>query len=315
MRVGVIINPVSGGRGHRAGEGGARIDAARQALDALGIDADVAVTERRGHAAELAAAFAAAGVERVVAWGGDGTVNEVAGPLIGTQTVLGIVPSGSGDGLAGGLGLPTRPAEALRVALHGEPDPIDVGMFGARPFLNVAGIGFDAEIAEHFARRARRGVLSYLSIGLSRVWTYRNRVYDIDLDGQRLRGERFVIAFANAPQYGNGLVLERHADPRDGWLNVVIADGGSPLAQLWRGRRLAFRPDAPASGVRRARIRRATVSADEMHCHVDGEPFQTSGTVEILLRPHALLIAGATPSGARAARTSAGTSRSSSTES
>ncbi len=306
MRVGVVVNPRSGARGRRRGDAAARADLARSVLGASGVDAEIAVTEQRGHGATLSAAFVSRGVDLVIAWGGDGTVNEVAGPLIGSGTALGIVPSGSGDGLARGLGVPFNPADALAFALRGRPDAIDVGFLGSRHFLNIAGIGFDAVVGAAFNDAGGRGALGYVRTGLALVWTYRAREYHLDLDGRVLSGERFVIGFANAREYGNRLILDHSADPRDGWLNVVVGDRGSPLTQLWRARRLAIRPHRPAAGVYRTRVQRARVTGDELACHVDGEHFTTSGTVDVRLEPRALRIV---------ARTSAGTSRSSSRES
>jgi YegS/Rv2252/BmrU family lipid kinase len=284
----VIINPVSGRRGRRAGEGDARAALAQRTLQARGIDAEIAVTWSSGHGAELAARFLAAGADLVVAWGGDGTINEVAGPLIASRAALGIVPSGSGDGLALGLGLPSHPVRALEVALSGQARPMDVGFLGSRHFLNVAGIGFDAVVADAFNRRGKRGALSYVTRGLSLVWSYRSPAYEIDLDGQVLSGERFLIGFANAPEYGNHLVLDQDADPYDGWLNAVVADPGPPLAQIWRARRLAIHPGRPAAGIHRMRVKRARIAGDDLTCHVDGEAFQVSGTVEVQVKAGAV---------------------------
>jgi diacylglycerol kinase family enzyme len=292
VRVAIVINPKSGARGRRGDEAEARVALARRMLEAKGIDADVAVTAHAGHGAALAAGFLSKGAERIVAWGGDGTVNEVAGPLVGSAAALGIVPSGSGDGLARGLGLPHDPEAALAIALSGRARPMDVGYLGARHFLNVAGIGFDAAVAAAFNEAGRRGALNYLARSFTLVWSYRAPAYQLDFDGQTQRGARFVVAFANAPQYGNGLVLDSQADPHDGWLNAVVCDAGPALVQLWRVRRLAFRCDAPAAGVYRARVRRARLTSDELICHVDGEHFRASGTVEVRLMEGGIKIVG-----------------------
>ncbi len=293
MRVGIVINPKSGARGGRGDEAEARVALARRMLEAKAIDADVAVTAHRGHGATLAAGFLARGAELVVAWGGDGTVNEVAGPLVGSAAALGIVPSGSGDGLARGLGLPHDPAAALSIALTAPARPMDVGYLGERHFLNVAGVGFDAAVAAAFNEAGRRGALNYFASVLTLVWSYRAPAYGLDFDGQVRTGARFVVAFANAPQYGNGLVLDSQADPHDGWLNAVVCDAGPALIQLWRVRRLAFRRDQPAAGVHRARVRRARLTGDELVCHVDGEHFRASGTLDVRVVEGAIRIVSA----------------------
>src|SRR6185436_3483978 len=138
---------------------------------AAGVDGEVLLTRARGHGAEIAAGLAGR-VERVVAWGGDGTINEIAGPLIQSSSALGIVPAGSGDGLARGLGLRRDTETALRTALSAPAMAIDVGFLGGRHFLNIAGVGFDADVARTFNQRAKRGGLGYASVSLKRVWSY-----------------------------------------------------------------------------------------------------------------------------------------------
>jgi len=153
----IIINPISGGvTPERARQ---RAELASQIIDTHGDPAEVFVTERRGHARELAKAALARGARLVMAWGGDGTINEVASALAFQEVPLGIVPAGSGNGLARELGVATRPDRAIADALQAEPRPMDLGEVNDRLFVNVAGIGFDAYVAAEFDRRvnARRG--------------------------------------------------------------------------------------------------------------------------------------------------------------
>jgi diacylglycerol kinase (ATP) len=137
-------------------------------------DFDLSVTEGPGHATELARAAAEAGADLVLSVGGDGTANEVACGLLGRSAALGIVPMGSGNGLARALRIPLRPTRALDALEMGVRCAIDVGMLNGRPFLNVAGVGFDASVsgAFHDSGRAggRRGLLSYLRLSLRHVW-------------------------------------------------------------------------------------------------------------------------------------------------
>lgn len=289
MRAAFIINPASGRKQTR---GPSRLDRARDIVRAAGVAVEVIPTSGPGHAAQLSRAFAAQAYDRVVVWGGDGTINEVAGPLINSPTILGIVPGGSGDGLAHSLGLPRDVEAAGRAALTGSSRAVDVGYFGERHFLNVAGVGFDAEVATRFNRRTTRGVRGYISECLRAVWSYQCATYDVTTEDETLAGPRFVVAFANGREYGNGLVLVPNANPLDGRLDLVAVAGGSALIQFWRARRLAWRPLAPAAGVHRARVRSAVIRGDRMRCHVDGEPFEASGTIEVRLAPGALNVAG-----------------------
>ena len=287
MRLTVIVNPISG----RARRGAGRDVLARDLLASHGVAGDVLLTRGPGHGRQLAQACVAAGVDRVVAWGGDGTVNDVAGPLIGTQVSMGIVPAGSGDGLARSLGLPLDPRGAFARAMAPESLRMDVGRLGDRHFLNVAGVGFDAALACAFNARAKRGGLGYVTGGLSLVWSYQCGSYELELDGERLSGSRFLIAFANGRQYGNGIVVAPDASVTDGWLDAVVVAGGSALRQFWRARRLAVGRLRPAEGLFRTRVRHARVSAPKMLCHVDGEPFEAAGELLVSVMPGVLRVA------------------------
>lgn len=291
-RASVIVNPVAGPDGHRPGVGTARAARARRALDALGVAGDVVITPSQGHAAALVRDLVARGAEVVIAWGGDGTINEVAGALIGTPTALGIVRSGSGDGLGRTLSVPLDPDQAIARAVTGSSHLIDVGYLGDRHFLNVGGIGFDATVATAFNHGGRRGQLRYLLRTLQAVWTYRASRYRLQLEHEASDSTRFLVAFANGSEYGGHLMLSADADPSDGWLDAVIVDDGSAVRQLWRMRRLALGVRRPAEGIFRYRIRHASVAGDRLICHVDGETFETSGTIEVRVVPGALRVAG-----------------------
>src|SRR5262245_11374500 len=149
-------------------------DIARRVASERGVEAEVFVTERPGHAHELARAAAARGVGAVFAWGGDGTINEVASALAFSDVALGIIPSGSGNGLARELRIDPRPERAIAAALTAEPRPIDVGELEQHLFVNVAGIGADAQIASRFNApdNRRRGFLGYVNMTVRVLVTY-----------------------------------------------------------------------------------------------------------------------------------------------
>jgi YegS/Rv2252/BmrU family lipid kinase len=294
VRVGIVINPISGRNGHRRGEAERRRAFVQAQTAAAGIDATVVLTEQRGHARDLAQTFVEAQCETVIAMGGDGTVNEVAQALVGTPVALGILPCGSGDGLARGLGLPADADGAMRVALGAETRTIDVGDAGGRLFLNLAGIGFDATVARAFSRRDTRGFSGYFTEVHKLVWTYASPDYEVTWHSggrtETRRGPKFIIGFANASSYGNGAVLAPDANPEDGLLDVVLVDAGQPLQQMWRARRLFWRRSSPARGVERAKATHAVVRGPVIVCHLDGEVFETSGELEIRVRPRALRV-------------------------
>ena len=178
----------------------------------------------------------------------------------------------------------------MRLALTGKSKPIDVGWLAGRHFLNIAGVGFDAEVARRFNARKSRGTRGYLVEGLSLVASYACRTYRIKLTAgsQEFNGPHFLVAFANGREYGSGLVLAPDADPSDGWFDMVVVAGGGPIRQLWRSRRLAFRRTSAAEGVFRDRVQAASIEGDHLCCHVDGEPFEAHGLVEMRIEPAAL---------------------------
>ena len=190
------------------------------------------LTEGPGHALELARAAVAARAALVCAWGGDGTVNEVARALAGSGTALGIVPAGSGNGLARELGIPWDPAAALDVALGRRERVIDVGDIEGRLFVNLAGIGLDAagrRAVQRPARPAGGGSGPYVAIGAREILRYRAREYTIRVGAETWQERALVIICANARQYGGGAVVAPTARPDDGQLDVVTVATRPPL--------------------------------------------------------------------------------------
>jgi YegS/Rv2252/BmrU family lipid kinase len=287
MRAAVIINPKSGRASGITPAGKAEMAGAVAAE--CGVEADVAVTERAGHGRELARAFAAAGAGTVVAWGGDGTVNEVAGAIAGSGAAFGIVPAGSGDGFATTLGIARDPRQALRAALTGRITPLDVGDVNGHPFLNLAGIGFDARVARRFNLLTKRGGLPYLMIGLHEGLTYGGRHYRVHLDDQPFDLRAFLIVFANGQQYGNNAVIAPGARFDDGLLEALIVDARPFFPQLWRARRLFMGREKVIDGIVRRPVRRAVVEADgPLEIHLDGECMDIGNRIEVGVRPGAL---------------------------
>lgn len=294
MYVGIVINPISGRGGGRAGEAARRRAFVESRAQAAGVNAVVVMTERRGHARALAQAFVDDQCDTVIAMGGDGTVNEVAQALVGTRTALGILPSGSGDGFARGLGVPADPDRAIRAALTAPSMAIDVGYAGGDVFLNILGVGFDAAVAREYAKRSTRGGAGYVTTGIRLLRTYVPPHYEVRWHtgaGEEVRsGRKYLVGFANAPTYGNGAVLAPDANLQDGLLDLMLVEAGAPVRQVWRARRLFWRHRQPAEGLERSRATRAIVLAETITYHLDGEPFETTGSLEVGVRPRALLV-------------------------
>lgn len=288
MRAALIINPRSG----RASAVPIDKEAVGRAVAAsCGIDVDIAFTTHAGHGRELARQFADAGADTVIAWGGDGTVNEVAGAVAGTGSAFGIVPAGSGDGFATTLGIARDPHAALRAAFTASTTPIDVGDVNGHPFLNLAGIGFDARVARRFNTLTKRGGLPYLYIGLHEGMTYRGARYRVHLDDEAHDLRAFLIVFANGQQYGNNAIIAPGARFDDGLLDALVVDVRRFLPQAWRARRLFLGRDKTEPGLVRKAVARASVESDDpIEIHLDGECISVGTRIDVTVRRGALKV-------------------------
>src|SRR5688572_1873482 len=170
------------------------------------------------------------GFELIFAVGGDGTVHEIGTRLIRTEAVLGILPAGSGNGLARHLGVSLIPEEALRSVSTSRVESIDTATVNGQPFINVAGVGFDAVVAERFASSTVRGLETYVREGLKVYSSYANEDYEISINGTTLKENAYLIAVANASQYGNGARIAPLASLRDGLLDLSVLRQGSLMA-------------------------------------------------------------------------------------
>jgi diacylglycerol kinase (ATP) len=292
MPVVAIINPISGA-GSNQSVRSERVSLVRAEAERRGLRAEIHLTEHAGHARELAAASAAAGATLVIAWGGDGTLNEIGSALLDTGTTLGVVPAGSGNGLAAALAVPRAPSAALKVAFDGQTRAIDAGVIAGRPFFNIAGIGFDAHVARLFNARGggRRGGWPYVMIGIREGCRYTGRDYRLELDGEHRDLRALLIAFANGREYGNGARIAPHAALDDGWLDAVVVAERAVVARFWHARHLALGTAHLAPDVTVRRITRALVQTPgEIDFHVDGEPCVARDRVAVSIRPGALRV-------------------------
>lgn len=296
--IAVIINPISGGP--RPGQAQARAQMATEAVRQHGDEPRVFVTERAGHARELAKAAAAGGARLVIAWGGDGTINETASALIFGEVPLGIIPAGSGNGLARELGIPANPREAIARAVTAKPRPIDVGEIEDRWFLNIAGIGFDAYVAAAFNApdNPRRGLRGYAAITWRALLRYVPMRYQLTIvgeaspeQGRRVDRTALMVAIANSPQFGNGAKIAPGAVIDDGLLDLVTIEERSRLATVCQMPRLFNGTVHRIPGCTTERIRSVTIEADApMTFHVDGEPVAGGTRLRARVHPHALFV-------------------------
>ena len=290
----VIINPVSGPR--RRGTGAERVEIATRTLERLGVKGEIRLTERGGHAHELALEAAASGADLVMAWGGDGTINEVGRALVQRDDAgvlapaLGIIPGGSGNGLARDLGIPFDPAKAIEHAIRATPRAVDAGELGDHMFFNVAGIGLDAHVAALVRTRIHhRGLMPYLSAATGDLLRYKPVEYTIEIDGRTTQTSAIVLAFANSTQWGFGAHIAPGADLEDGLLDFVVVRDRGFIGNMFRAPSLFTGRIDRRKGIDTHRVREATIrSRDAMLFHVDGEAVQGSNTLVARVHPGAL---------------------------
>ena len=289
-RVAVIINPVSG-TGRNPAVVRQRREQAASLLHAHGVDSAPILTERPGHGRELASALLAEGVRLVIAWGGDGTVNEVGSALAFTDAVLGIIPSGSGNGLARELGVPQQAAAAFAAALGGDDRVMDAGEVDGRLFFNVAGFGLDARVAHAFAEDGlvRRGFAEYVRLAARELFTFTPQPQTIVADGDTLQSTPLIVAVANTRQYGNGALIAPRARIDDGRLDVVIVDARALWRIVWHVPKLFTGGLTRVPGVHmRTAVEVVVSGSSPLLYHLDGEPCRSAGPVSVRVRPAAL---------------------------
>lgn len=282
----LIINPISG---TSSKEG--IIDITRRKLEATGIEVDAAVTSGPADATRLASEAEAGGYDIVLAAGGDGTVNEIAAALCGSQVTMGILPCGSGNGLARHLDIPVDVSEALDVVIAGHRVEADSASVNGRPFFCTFGVGFDAAVSETFAKQRRRGKLTYIRSTLSTYAKYHPQIYTISANGHLLTEKAFLVAVCNASQYGNNAYIAPEASITDGLLDITIVHSGPLPSMALMGidmmtgyinrNTLIHTFKAPAVNI----YRRASGPA-----HLDGEPVSIDDTMEIKCHPGALRV-------------------------
>ncbi|PJJ83733.1 diacylglycerol/lipid kinase family protein [Mucilaginibacter auburnensis] len=278
-----IINPISGGKKKDDVPG-----QIARFLDKTLFEATIIFTTGVAHARH-AAAEAVGTYDVVVAVGGDGTVNETAAGLVGSQVVLGIIPCGSGNGLSRFLQIPMNIKEAILNLNEMRVEAIDSAEANGMPFFNVAGLGFDAHIGHVFADGKKRGFLRYAKSALTEILNYQSHTYYLTIDGVNYAQKAFILSIANSSQYGNNAHISPKASVQDGSLDVCIV---KPFP-LYRFPELVVRMFTKtadgSSFVQIIKGQNITVKRDFAGpMHLDGEPVTMGALVDIKVKPGTL---------------------------
>ncbi len=214
-----IVNPKSGTQSKKN-----IIHIIKERIDKNAIDYVIVETKFAGHAVTLAKEAVDEGADVVVAIGGDGTVNEVARSLVHTNTALAIIPCGSGNGLARHLNIPMDAKGAIDIINNNEIICMDYGKINSKPFFCTCGVGFDAFVSLKFAGSNKRGLLTYLENTLHESLSYVPESYEIESEEGTKKYKAFLIACANASQYGNNAYIAPQASITDGVMDITILE-------------------------------------------------------------------------------------------
>lgn len=250
----------------------------------------VYTTRYAGHAEELARELASF-FDVVVAVGGDGTVNEVACGLVGTGCMMGILPSGSGNGFARHIGIFGTRLHAMRRIRDGRPTPVDLIYVNGRPSINLSGIGFDALVAHEFAKSVRRGFSPYVRQTFRAFFHFYPFDVTIECDGQTRRERVLMVAFANSAQFGFNAVLCPFSQVNDGKMELCFLRPFPFLAAPVMALRLFAKTMDRCRYIDYLQTSKAVITSKvPVPSHIDGTPFDTSQRYEVEVKEHSIVI-------------------------
>ncbi len=281
-----VINPISGGKKKNN-----LPDLIARYLDLEKYEAEYVFTERVGHASQLTQAAINAAVQVVVAVGGDGTINEVAGQLIGSTCSLAIIPSGSGNGLARFLKIPLKVQKAVALINKAKIIQIDSAVLNGHKFVNMAGVGFDAQLSAVFADNKGRGFSGYLQQGIKVIFGYKAQTYQLEIDGKVQNIKAFAISLANSSQYGNNVYISPKSSLTDGLIDVCIIHPITFFKLLMLSFQMLTKRTDRSSLVTIIRGQQIKISRQtEGPVHLDGEPLNMGKELCINMVPASLRV-------------------------
>ena len=281
-----ILNPISGT--HSKEEIPNLIE---QTLDQELYDYTIRFTEYAGHAAEIAKECVELEEDVVVAVGGDGTVNEVARSLVHTQTALAIIPCGSGNGLARHLCLPLDVKKAIGIINSYNVETFDYGVINGMPFFCTCGMGFDAFISLKFAEAGKRGPITYVENVLKEGLKYKPETYEVEDDTGTHRHKAFLIACANASQYGNNAYIAPGATMKDGEMDVIIMEPFNALDAPQIAADLFMKTLGNNSKIKTFRTKHLHIHRkEEGAIHYDGDPIMTGTDIDVHIEHNGIRI-------------------------
>jgi len=279
-----IINPISGVGRQKIVE-----KIVEEVIDKVQFLYDISYTEAPHHATFIAQQAAKENYYIVVAVGGDGSINEVAKGLYGSNTRLAIIPTGSGNGLARHLQIPFDFKKAIQVINQANEKLIDTAVINENLFLNVAGVGFDAKIANEFAKCKKRGFWSYFKVGVSQYFGYKEKKYTIYANGNVYKRRALFISLANSDQFGFNTSIAPSATIDDGELELCIMRKPNLFTIPFVFTKIYTKRIHKSRYYEVIKIKEAQIVRKKKNTiHVDGDPMKTSNVLDIKVNPKSL---------------------------
>ncbi|MBS1486399.1 MAG: YegS/Rv2252/BmrU family lipid kinase [Bacteroidetes bacterium] len=281
-----IVNKFSGHQ-YKAGLENLILDECRQAH----IKCRIEFTQKRGHATELARWAVDQKINYVFAAGGDGTVNEVAQGLVHTGVPMGILPKGSGNGLARHLRLPMNFKDALKVVSHHREEWIDTILINDKLSVNVSGIGFDAHVASLFSKQTKRGLTGYAKLVLNEFGAFQPFAVQVSMNGEQFTANSFIIAIANSSQFGNNARVAPQASVQDQLIDVSFVQKVPLLHSIGFARKMFNGNLDKSSFVKIRQTPRVLFESPlPLSFHIDGEPMPPARSFDCRIDPLSLKI-------------------------
>lgn len=260
-------------------------------IDKEKFDYEIVVTQYAGHASEIASIAKDEGKDIVVAVGGDGTVNEVARAIVHSGTALGIIPCGSGNGLARHLLLPMNVKKAIEVLNECEIRALDYGIINGYPFFCTCGMGFDAFVSQKFAEAGKRGPITYVENVLREGLKYQPETYILQDENGTIKYKAFLISCANASQYGNNAYIAPQASMSDGLMDVIIMEPFDVFEAPQISIDMFNKTLDKSSKIKTFKCRKLHIHRSKPGAiHYDGDPAMTGEDIDVELVPNGINI-------------------------
>jgi YegS/Rv2252/BmrU family lipid kinase len=249
------------------------------------IETGIRYTEYAGHAKEIAAELAQSGTTEIIAVGGDGTINEIVNGMAGTEALMGIIPSGSGNGLARHCKIPMKARKAMEIISNAHVQKVDLMRINGEYSANVSGVGFDAHVAHKFQYSGKRGLASYAKITMSEFVKYKAAEYELSIDGKEMKRKAFFVSLANSSQFGNNAFIAPEASITDGLIDVCILHPFPKISSAIIMERVMAKTINNSKFMEIIQAKKIQIKNTSGIYHLDGDPRENGEHLEIEIMP------------------------------